>query len=317
MKLLFTIDDAGSDILNDLLGFSDRDFKIEYLKNDLISATDELIEVIGKETYASIYELLDDQESDETDNELVYRARVAIAVNAYRSYAPDNDISHTSSGRKQRSEENERAPWQWQIDLSNKSLERKYYKAVDALLAFLDDHVASWRGTDAYKATHALFVRTTRDFDNYFNIGRSRLLLIKLMPGLRRAETTEIFPRIGKTLYDDLKAKLKASDPVDEVLLEKIKEVCVYKAMAWAMGRLSVQLFPEGVLQFRTSDRLSTQASAPALKSEPEAVAQKFEGDANKALKELEEMVAKINQVAQPYVPPALQFDDNDVFVTT
>lgn len=320
MKILFTLDEAGSDDLKELLGALDSDFKIKNLKSDIRSATDEIIEIISPEIYDQVIEIYDKDEQDEKGKEFLYRTKLAIAINAYRNFAPDNDLGHTNSGRVARTEEHQKVPFEWQIDRSNKSLERKYYKAVDALLLFLDLNIDAWKETQVYKDSHKLFVRTTKDFDSYFSIDRSRLLMIKLMPGIRLAETSDIKPRIGKVLFEEMKTNLRTDVKVDEELLEKIKEACVYKALAWGMGRLSAQLFPEGVLQYKGSDRLSTQGKGPTLKSEPEAAAQKFEYDASRALLDIENIIEEKNkeEVVLVDLPKITPYSDaNNKFFTT
>ncbi len=318
MKILFTMDDAGSDLLKQLLGFSDASLLITNLQSDIKAATDEIVELIGDPIYQSIVGIFEADSASADDAELLYRTQLAIALNAYRSYAPDNDLAHTNSGRKMRTEEHQKIPFEWQIDRSNRSLERKYYRAVDALLHYLDNNFTAWKNSDAHKATHALFVRTTKDFDTYFDIGRSRLLLIKLTPGLRLAETSEIRPRVGQALFEEMKAKLKASEDVDVELLEKIKEACVYSAIAWGLRRLSVQLFPEGILQFTSGDRLSTQGRIPAGDNSPAATAQRLDEDASNALQRIEELIAAKNQVTYTDKPPVEPyFNCDDTFITT
>jgi len=317
MKLLFTLDEAGDDQLAELLGFSDASFKIVSLKGDLYNATDEIIELVGEDTYTSVLANYEAGNAGDDNAELLYRTQLAIALNAYRNFAPDNDVSHTSSGRIMRLGEFEKIPFEWQIDRSNKSLERKYYKAVDALLTFLDKNSDEWKETDAYKNSFGLFVRTSKDFDDYFDIGRSRLLLIKLLPGLRLAEHKDIKPRLGNELYKDIKDKLITSGDVDTELLEKIKEACVYKAIAWGLRRLSVQMFPEGVLQFR-SERMTTQGKTPALNSEADAAAQRFDEDAAGALNDIEAILAAKNQPQYVELPPLTPyFNQDDNFLTT
>lgn len=317
MKLLFSLDEAGNDLLAELLGFSDASFKIKSLKGDLYNATDEIIELIGEDIYTSVLAIYDAGNAEDDYAELLYRTQLAIAINAYRHFAPDNDVSHTSGGRIMRLGEFEKIPFEWQIDRSNKSMERKYYKAIDALLNYLDKNNDEWKQTDTYKNSFGLFVRTSKDFDDYFDIGRSRLLLIKLMPGLRLAEDNDIKPRLGLELYNEFKDNLRTSGDVDVQLLAKIKEACVYKAIAWGLRRLSVQLFPEGVLQFR-SERMSTQGRTPALNSEADSAAQRFEEDAAGALTDIENILAAKNQpkyIALPPVTPYFNEDDN--FITT
>lgn len=320
MKLLFTFDENGNDDLKELLGFSHADFKIKNLKSDIISATDELVKLIGRPIYDSVVGIFESNSSSATDAELLMRTRLAIILNAYRNYAPDNDLRHTTNGRVVNVEENQKQPWEWQIERSNKSLERKYYRALDALLEFLDNSVSGWKETAAFKKTHALFVRSTEDFNDYFDIERSRLLLIKLNPGLRIAENSEIKARIGSR-YDELKTKLKSAvalTDAESLLLDKIKEACVYMALSWGLRRLSVQLFPEGVLQYKSSDRLTINAKSAPIKSETEGAAQQFDIDAAKALAEIEKLVAVAKQIniteARPVKP---YYDSNDNFITT
>jgi hypothetical protein len=52
--------------------------------------------------------------------------------------APSNDVAHTNNGRKMRQDEGEKLPFQWMLDNDNASLEKRYYRALDDLIKFLD-----------------------------------------------------------------------------------------------------------------------------------------------------------------------------------
>lgn len=321
MKLLFTFDENGNDEIKELLGFTHSDFKIATIKSDIIAATDELIELIGLPIYDSAVGIFEAESASLVDTEMLFRIKLPIAINAYRNFAPDNDIAHTNNGRVALVEANQKLPWEWQIDRSNKSMEKKYYKALDAMLEFLDKNVSGWKATDAYKSTHRFIVRKTSDFDNYFSIDRSRLLFLKLSPGIRLAENNHIIPRIGRSKYTELKNLLVSGSDLNEAdaaLLEKIKEASVYKALSWGMRRLSVQLFPEGVTQYVASDRMSTQARLPPVKSEAEGAAQNFDIDAERAIADLENMIEQAKQIPIQDIPPLKpDFDCRDNFIST
>ena len=321
MVLLFT-DNIGDDEMKELLGFLDADLNFKNIKSDIIEATNEVIDLIGQAMYDLAVTAYQKAIPTQADKDLIFATRYPIAIQGYRTYAPNKDLSHTTKGRVTRIEDKEQAPFEWMIERDNIAMERKYYRALDNLIKYLDVNGGDpWKATDAYKSTHNLFIRTTKDFDDYFPIGKSRLLLIKLAPGIRLTENKEIRSRLGQTLFDEMKTNLKAGqDVADKVLLEKIKEATVYKAMAWAMRRLSVQLFPEGVLQSFVSDRLTVKSKQVPIKSEAEGAAQNFDKDAAQVFIDIEEIITVLNYVEPVDEIEELPYpylDEENSFVST
>jgi len=297
MELLFT-DNTGTAELKDLLGFIDVNIPFKNIKGKIKTATNDIINLIGQETYDLA--VVEYEKESGADLDFIFAVRYPIAIQAYRKFAPHNDLSHTAAGRLNRLEENQKSPFQWMIDKDDDALERSYYEALDDLIKFLDLNIVSWKATDQYKLTHKLFLNNAFDFDSFFPIGNSRLLLLKLAPGIRLCENKEIKPRIGAELF----AALKEDASEYESLLDKIKEACAYYSLAWAMRRLSVQLFPEGALQGYKSDRLNMKASKPAENNEAYAVAAYFEIDAKNAFDEIESMIYEINKEPTDLVEP-------------
>lgn len=330
MKLMFKDD---STEINDLLGFIDADIYLAKIRTEVYSATRTLVKLIGLETYEYGVSLYEKDEVNQTDADkfFIQALQHAIITDAYRIYAPSGDVSHTKNGRKMRHTEHEKAAFEWMINRDNEALEKRYYRALDTLLVWLDendpevkaangaDPAVKWKDTDAFKKTHRLFVRNTSDFDEYFAI-ESRYLLMKLSPGLYQAERDEIRPRIGKEAYDKLKADLQSGTDVDEILLSLIKEACVYYALAWAIPRLRVTLLPEGILQQYNSDRSNIKASKPAEMKEADLAAQSFANDARNALYKIEEYLKPeptSEELEEGDVNPSFTFDDDDPFVSS
>lgn len=319
MKLLFKTEIEDSEELKELLGFIDVDIKIKNLIPDLRTATNDVIDLIGAEIYQKAVELYNEGEISPENKEFIYSVRYPIAINAYRLLAPSNDIAHTNNGRKMRTDSNEKLPFEWMIDRDNQALEKRYYRALDDLIKFLDrqppgELLELWKSSTAFKSSHDLFVRTVDEFDKVFVI-QSRLLLIKLSTGLEDCEQYDIRPIIGSQKFNSLKEKVKSSaaitDEKDLLLLKLIRKATVFSALAWAMTRFSIQLLPEGILQHYTSDRETTQSKKPALKSEPIAAQQAFESDKAKVLREIQDLV-RPEPIAQPQndVMPGLNYGD-------
>lgn len=314
MELLFT-DSIANQELKDLLGFLDMDIPFANMKGKIKTATNDVINLIGKDTYdLAVVEYKKLDTDTNKNHDLIFAVRNPIAIQGYRKYAPHNDLSHTSQGRLNRLETNQKSPFQWMIDKDDAALERSYYEALDDLIKYLDENIAAWKTTDQYKVTHNLFINTANDFDDIFPIGNSRLLLMKLAPGQRRCENKHIKAIIGKELF----AELKADPTTNEELVAKIKEATAYYALAWAMRRFSVQLFPEGALQAYKSDRLTTNASKPAENNEAYSVAAYFEIDAKETFAEIEQIITDMNKAdAEPVAPMTFQSNKNDKFLNT
>ena len=305
MKLLFqTTGTAGNTELKELLGFIDADLKLKNLLPDIVTATNDVIDLVGIEVYKKALEAYNDANIADEHKDFIYAIRYPIAVNAYRLHAPSNDLAHTNNGRKMRQDDGEKQAFQWMIDSDNAALEKRYYRALDDLIKFLDRSKVEtenaqtlytiWTNSEAFKATHELMIRTVKEFDTVFPIN-SRLLLLKLAPGISDCEQYEIRPRVGDEKLSTLRTKLKSNtdltDATDIELIRLIRKASVAYSFAWAMPRLSVQLYPEGVLQHVTSDRATTRGAKPALKNETQEARQAWETDYKRALIEIEKLL--------------------------
>jgi hypothetical protein len=312
MKLLFNEQTK----FRDILGFLDGDYKFIALKPDLVEATYDLIKIIGEPIYESVVEIYESSSSDDDKKYFLERVQYPIALDAYRTSAKGSDLGHTPNGRNNRIEDNQRIAFEWQIERSDRELERKYYKSVDSLITFLDKNVTEWKDTDAYKATHNLFIRNVDEFEQYFPIGSSRLLFLKLAGGIRKAEYDQILPRIGSDKFTALKEGLKTdASNLDQNLLSVIREALVFESLSWAIPRLSAQLFPEGLLQMADTSRLTTSARVAAVGNAAEALSQRFQKDAKTAFIKIEEYVKVPAVPATPYQPLTPNFNPDDNFV--
>lgn len=325
MKLLFqTTGTAGNTELKDLLGFIDSDLKFKNLIPDIITATNDVIDLVGLEVYNKAVASYNEGTISDEDKPFIYAIRYPIAVNAYRLYCVSNDLAHTNNGRKMRLDENEKQAFEWLLDRDNAALEKRYYRALDDLIKYLDrskveDELTTtlytiWTNSDAFKATHNLFIRTVADFDKHFTIN-SRLLLIKLAPALSDCEQYEIRPRVGTEKITALKQALKENttitDATDLELIRLIQKASVLYSLAWAMPRLSVQLYPEGVLQHVTSDRATTRGAKPTLKNETQEARQAFESDFKLVIGEIEKLLAPApEQDNDCSIIPEIKFGD-------
>lgn len=273
------------------LGFVDSDFKFTKLKPHIVSATNDLVKVIGLPTYT----IIETAYNAGNKEALVERAQSAICLQAYNYFSKINDLSHGPNGRKMRNDDNQANPFEWMTIKADDEQQRLAYRSIDDLIAYLDANEAPWKESDAYKATHKLLIRNAAEFDSYYTIN-SRLLFFKLAPGIAQCETRNIIPRIGDTIYQALKTKRQAGTTLsdnEKLLLSHVQEACAYYALAWGLPRLQLTLFPDGIMYSIRSDRSSISARKAAEAMEVDSMSQKFMKDADYALREIEKTMAK------------------------
>src|SRR5690606_22771737 len=114
------------------------------IRSELFTATREMIALIGNQVYEAVFKLYEadppaEGEPDAAVLHLIYSVQYPIAVNAYRLYAPSGDLSHTNNGRKMRNDDHEKAAFEWMINKDDAAQEKRYYKALDQLLDYLDE----------------------------------------------------------------------------------------------------------------------------------------------------------------------------------
>lgn len=309
MKLLITDDQNASRELKSVLGFLDADIKYKNIRPDMVSATNEVISLIGTAVYnfiADKYASTTTFSDEDVNQNLVRAVQYAIYSKAYILYAPNNDLSHTNDGRKMRNEEHEKNAFQWMIDADNEAQEKRYYRALDDLIKLLDSTKTDaelsttiwtiWTSSQEYKNSQSYFIRNSKQFDKYAVI-ESPYLFFKLCPGIDECETDEILPRIGQAKFNDLKDKLKTQEDITNVndikLLDLIRRATANYAYSWGIKRFSVALLPDAVVQKFNSTHQTIKASAPAGKMEPQLAAASFYETFEKTVVKIEDLLSQ------------------------
>lgn len=313
MKLLFN----DSHSIKHFLGFVDKDINFNNLKQDIITATREVIATISKDVYDLAVGAFEDSLDPTNEADLIYFLELVqhpIITKAYSLYAPSNDLSHTNDGRKMRNEDHEKNAFEWMINADNAAQEKRYYRALNDLLIYLNEsNLSEWLSSDEYKKVNKLFVNSLEKFNDYHPLD-SLLLLHKLNPGLSQCERREIISRIGKEKFEQLK-NTPAED--DDYLIELIKEACVNFSLAHMIPKLSINLLPDGILQSFTSDRATTKATKPAQFLEKEIAVQSFTQAFNRAVFDIEKLMQQPLEPNENQTPINPTNNTNQLYFTT
>lgn len=302
MELLFNKDSNGDVEIKALLPWIDADFGYENLLPDIKKSSRNLKKMISTAVYEELIGLYNADTSNDEQIELVEQAQLVIIQDAYRNFVPNFDLAHTPEGRKMRVDEHEKVPMEYMLDRSNENMERKYYEALDTLLELLASNT-TWKESDEYKAMHSTWVAHTDVFKEYYPQA-TRLMLMQLAPGFKRAQKKEIKSRLSDVDYKAINTAVTAGSDFDDAHLEKLlelsQEIMVYKALEWGLLRLRVTLFPEGILQPYTGDRNVTKARKTPENNLTEITAQAFSNDAAQRALELELYLDSLKSEPKP-----------------
>ncbi|WP_422105588.1 DUF6712 family protein [Winogradskyella sp.] len=267
MKLLFNRNNDGQVVLKQTLGFLSGDFNYSNLEPDIKLNTPYLIDLIGQNVYNKIVAFYSGSVADDENNThqtaLEY-SRLYIASMAYLDYAPNNDMSHSNSGRSFRNEENEKIPWQWQVDSDNAATAERAYKALDRLFVLLDaSGWTEWTQSEAYTTANQLFIQDSLTFDKSFSINKSAQLYYRVVPFMEDLELEYINPIITEDVATTLKS---ASEPTAEQkkLLSLIRSSIAYFSLAKALRSFPMMMFPKE-LRFAYKDQTKLEEKDKAI----------------------------------------------------
>lgn len=236
--------ETGTKELRELTGnyYANNDFsKIE---GEIERATEELALLIGD----GVMKLAEKYYAENEKGEFVRKVQRPIAIMATLRMYQKNDLSHEDDGRKFKTatDGSEKLPWEWQLDRDDALHLEEYYKAVDALIRYLNkEEIKEWTEGNLYKLSQTLIIRCGDSFDAYFPIGNSERLFLVLAPYIREAQSLTVKRAYGSGWDELLKEK---SVPETDTHFAACKAVALL-AMSMALRRQSLNLIPGGVIR--------------------------------------------------------------------
>ncbi|KAA6348977.1 hypothetical protein EZS27_003577 [termite gut metagenome] len=284
--MLFNRDNKGSEELRELTGnyFANNDFS--KITGEIEIASEELATLIDKGIFEKVETAYRENSSDATDKTLIRKFQRPIAILATLNLYRKNDLSHEDDGRKFKiDDEHEKLPWEWQLDRDDEIHLEEYYKAVDALIRFLNEsNIEEWKHTDRYKGLQALLIRSGAEFDNYFPINGSERTFLLLAPFIREVQILHIKRAYG----DNWEWLLEKQEGVSLDAHFAACKATALLAMSLALSRMQLSLIPCGVIRRYTAENGAAK-SAPAGTDEVRQIAAWLYEDAKKWINEMKQ----------------------------
>lgn len=142
---------------------------------DLNLASADLRRLIG----ATVYDLIDyyyhngKATSDKTMpfivfiEELLSKARLPEALQAYLAFAPNNDLTHSNSGRQIKVSESEKPAFPWQIERDEAATRSRAFRSTDELIRFMEENTTIpvvWEENKPFKKDQVLWDGSNKTF---------------------------------------------------------------------------------------------------------------------------------------------------------
>lgn len=283
--MIFNKDNKGCQELRELTGNYYASNEFNKMLGFIHLATDELSDLIGSDVYKEADKLYQDGATEEKNKEFIRKVQQPIAIMATLRMYQRNDLSHEDDGRKFKIDpENEKLPWQWQLDRDDEMHLEDYYTAVDSLIRYLNaSDNEKWKESPAYKQSQLMLIQSGKEFEEYFPIQKSERSFLLLLPFMKEVQFKYTKKSYGTGRWDELLA-LK-SNPESEVYFAACKATALL-TMAMALRRMQLSIIPSGVIRKYVIEN-GSMSSKPATIREVKQIADWMEEDGKQWLNEM------------------------------
>ncbi len=173
-----------------------------------------------------------------TDSPLIRAAQRTVGYMSVLRYFRLNDISHETDGRKVKMDsDNERRPFEWQLERDDAMHLEEYYNAFDNLVMLLQDN-ATFKQSELYKRISGLCIKTASVLEWVSGVEATPHLYLRLVPYLYEAQ---LF--VEKRLGSDI------ASAEDEMLKYLAQCAVGHRAMALFVQKTEMKALPSGAIR--------------------------------------------------------------------
>lgn len=294
---LFNLHNNGGEEITALIGLIGNDVTFDKWAPVIPLGMRDVIAIIGPEPVAALAgyyegeEWRDEINADADMVEALTFLRQAVALFTWLKVIPTLDAQHDDAGRSRRLGENEKGLTALQEYKDEENITRMAYEAVDALVEVMDRAAFSfWTNSRKYRQRYGLIIQSREEFDEFYNIGSSRLF-VTLLPIIGEVQRAEVEPVLGAKY---LQGVLDRSNSIATARLrDTAARAVALLTMQKAIERLPVAVIPEGVVQVQISQPVKSYLRAD--QSARAQVAAALGADATRYVRQLQQIVAELD----------------------
>lgn len=292
---LFNRDMNGSAELRRLTGLWYESNDWDNIAREVEFATAEVADAVGGAVIARAEEIYGAGAPVDGSDDLAYldAVRLPVAVLAVARFSGQNIVSHEDTGRKLRTDENTKVPFEWMIDRDDRALIEKYYRAMSALYRYLSDNsVPEWTSSEQCARLRRSIVSDMAVFESVYPLDHSWYALAMFAPVA--ADIQEV--RLRRMLGDRYAFVTAASVADGDVpLLNLCRRWLALSAVAAAVRRWGLSVFPLSVARRFSPSYQGNRESSAASTEEMDWYLAKLDGQIAEAAEDIREEIAGSN----------------------
>lgn len=304
MVTLFNVNNDGSRELADLTGQWYASSHYRLIETEIKFATGEITKLVGSE----VMEAAETTYQDGSDSDLADAIRLPIACLAIMRFSALTSIAHKDTGRKVIADDNEKSPFEWQIDRDDRAMRERYYRALDAMYSFLDENeVEAWTSSGKVALLKESIVKDIVQFEAVYPINGSFYVYYMLQPLVIERQNALVAPYCGDR-WDDI-----VSGTAPENAIRLAKRAAILSAVATAVTRWSLEAFPLEIARRFSPTYQGNRASKAATMEEIDWYLGNLKKEIEDALEDLTEELTE-ERITPKLIP---QNDPFNKFFTT
>lgn len=196
-------------------------------------------------------------------DEFLDAVRLPVAFLAIMRYSALSSVSHESTGRKVKMDDNEKMPFEWMIDRDDRAMLERYYRALDALYSYLESNaVPEWAASSAKKAVRHSVVKSIEEFESVYPIDGSYYVYYMLQNLVIEVQDNEL-----EQYFGDLWASV-LDGSADSGLQVLAVRAAVLSSVIIAGERWSLSVFPLEIARRFSPSYQGNRASDKATSAE-------------------------------------------------
>ncbi|MBQ9660704.1 MAG: hypothetical protein IJV37_05510 [Bacteroidales bacterium] len=289
--MLFNRDNKGSEELLQVTGYAFAANVFDAISTEIEDATRTVAGLVG----SAVVNLAQTQYDAGTTDGLVAAVRTPIAILAVARYSRANLVTHTDNGSKVVADGNEKMPWEWMIDRDERAQQDRWYRALDALYAYLDENsITQWQESDAYKRRARSIVRTMDEMEAVYPLDGS-FYVFYLLQNL----VVECQGKLRRMMNDDAWSRISGASvaEADRDLLRACQRWAVLSALVTAVRRWSLEVFPLSIVRRFCPSYQGGRSKAAATMAEMDA----YVGDLEKQIADTRTEIAELLLDGNPW----------------
>lgn len=231
---------------------------------DSFKATIRLVEdkyikpIIGR----CLYDALDQALDGVTESDTLYPDFVDLLDACCRAIGPltcylhadKSDVKFSDNGMQRVESTTFKSAFQEQRTKFKEANLTEGEEALEFLIQFLEDFIGNypeWTDSDEFLQYRSLFINSGSSFKKYFPSSTPYRNYFAMRSVMQEVEENIIEPFLGTTIFENLKLKLKAVDPLiseeESKLIDKLCRTIAYLTVSSALPLLNVKITSNGL----------------------------------------------------------------------